>query len=65
MPQMRKRFSDFDILVGHEPGGLLGGGCITITMPTIQMTLRLVLEDAESLGEALIRMVRKAEETTT
>lgn len=51
-----------DTFVEHERGGLKGRDCIKVTMPVAGgITIRLPLDAAETLGEALIKCVRSAE----
>lgn len=47
----------------HERESTQGGARIAVHFPRpVELTLRLSLTDAESLGEAIIRCVREAEE---
>ena len=61
---MERRFKagELELLVEHEPTGL-AGGCIAVGVPKFGIKLRVTLEDAESIGEALIACVRAAELT--
>ena len=61
MSVFRKLYTECEMTVCAELNGLRGRPCIRITLPA-GIALRLTLEDAESLGEAIIRVVRAAEE---
>ena len=61
MSSFRKFYTECEMSVCAELNGLRGRPCIRITLPS-GITLRPTLEDAESLGEAIIRVVRAAEE---
>lgn len=53
-----------DVIVEHEPNGLRGHPCVSVNFVAFGVTIRITLEDAESLGEKLIECVRGAEEVT-
>ena len=52
------------IVVACEPAGLPGGRpCIAVRLPPpVDVTMRMSLEDAESLSELLLQVVREGEE---
>ncbi len=54
-----------EILLAVEPRTVdaVTCNCVSVRLPGV--TLRFSFEDAETLGEALITMVRRAEEMTT
>jgi len=61
---MKRRFSDgeLELEVEHRPFGLDGRGGVRISIPASPgFQLTMSLEDAENLGEALIKCVRAAE----
>lgn len=54
------------VIIGYERVGRVDGlPCITLSFPCVGVTFRFPLDDAETLGEELIKIVRKAEEMTT
>lgn len=61
---MRQPFRFAEVTVEHERRGLRGRDCILISWPVLGLKLRLQFADAETLGEALIKVVRQAEEST-
>lgn len=56
-----KNFPYADVAVAFEPHGAGGRGLVRVTIPIIGVRMRMTLEDAETLGEALINCVRQAE----
>lgn len=61
--KMRKSFGPGEATASVilEPTGLNGRQCVALVLDMV--TIRLPLTDAEQLGEALIKMVRRAEQT--
>lgn len=59
---MKRRFSSLDIEIEHDPKGLDGKGSVAVIVHDFGFTLRLTLQDAETLGEQLVQMVRRSEE---
>lgn len=62
---MIRRFGRGEMVfdIEHLPQGFNGRGCVEITLPALGgLKLRITLEDAETLGDALIAQVRAAEE---
>lgn len=60
---MKWRFGpgELEVEIEHDPNAFGGRGGVTVTIvPAIK--LRLALEDAESIGDALIAVVRSAEQ---
>jgi hypothetical protein len=50
-------------IVTYEPNGLRGGRpCVVLHFTASKVTIRMSLPDAETIGEALIAWVRRAEE---
>jgi hypothetical protein len=63
MARIRKMLGPGDITVEHESEGVRGRPCVAVTFESLgDLKLRFCLQDAESLGEALIKIVRQAEE---
>lgn len=59
----KKRFvNGGNVTVEHEPNGMNGRDCVMIHFKEAGIQLRFTLEDAETLGEAMVRVVRAAEE---
>lgn len=54
---------ELEIEIAHEPEGFRGRGAVTIKFPP-GIKYRLTLEDAESVGDMLIDVVRRAERDT-
>lgn len=57
----RVQGSRFEIYIAHELQGLGGQGAISMRLPLIGIKLTVTLQDAETIGEALIACVRAAE----
>lgn len=54
---------EIEVVVEHEPHGFDGRGAITIKWPP-GIKYRMTLSEAESVGEMLVEIVRRAERNT-
>lgn len=60
---MSSRYYSEPVVINYEPQGWDGRGTVRIDLPN-GAQWRMTLEDAENLGEALVQIVRQAEETS-
>jgi hypothetical protein len=60
---MRRQITGGEIEIDYEPASMHGRPCVVICFGQLGgLKLRMALEDAENIGEALIAAVRQAEE---